>query len=149
MRKYLSVAFIFFLAVSLQAQIYSPVSWTFDAEKVSDTEFILNFHADIEKGWVVYSQYIADEGPVPTGFYFESPSDLVLVGKNEEIGEKKETYDKIFDMELIKLSGNFLFKQKVKVPAGTKSVAGYLTYMTCDDEKCLPPTDVDFSIDLL
>ncbi|MCB0661725.1 MAG: hypothetical protein KDC24_03210 [Saprospiraceae bacterium] len=148
MRPYLVLSFLFFVGLSAQAQIYSPVSWTFDAEKISDTEYYLQFHADIDKGWVVYSQYISDEGPVPTGFFYESPKDLVLVGKNEEIGHKKETYDKLFDMELIKLSGAVLFKQKVKVPAGKKSVSGYLTFMTCDDEKCLPPTDVDFTITL-
>jgi thiol:disulfide interchange protein DsbD len=148
MKSFLSIACFILLAFSAKAQIYSPVSWTFDAEKIGDNEYVLNFHADIEKGWVVYSQYITDDGPVPTGFFYESPSDLVLVGKNEEIGQKKETYDKLFDMDLIKLSGDFLFKQKIKVPNGTKSVSGYLTFMTCDDEKCLPPTDVDFTIKL-
>jgi hypothetical protein len=148
MKSILSISFFFLLAFSVKAQIYSPVSWTFDAEKTAENEYVLNFHADIEKGWVVYSQYITDEGPVPTGFFYESPSDLVLVGKNEEIGQKKETYDKMFGMDLIKLSGDFLFKQKIKVRKGTKSVSGYLTFMTCDDEKCLPPTDVDFIIEL-
>ncbi|MFK7933527.1 MAG: protein-disulfide reductase DsbD family protein, partial [Saprospiraceae bacterium] len=27
-------------------------------------------------------------------------------------------------------------------------ITGYLTFMTCDDEKCLPPTDIDFSFQL-
>ena len=34
------------------------------------------------------------------------------------------------------------------MPKGTGKLSGYLTYMACDNERCLPPTDVDFSYDL-
>jgi thiol:disulfide interchange protein DsbD len=41
------------------------------------------------------------------------------------------------------------FKQKVKVLAsGTNTLTGSLEFMCCDDTKCLPPSDVDFSFDL-
>jgi thiol:disulfide interchange protein DsbD len=36
------------------------------------------------------------------------------------------------------------FTQKVIVKDPQSSISGYLTFMTCDDTRCLPPTDIDF-----
>ena len=36
------------------------------------------------------------------------------------------------------------FTQKVIIKDLQSSVSGYLTFMTCDDTRCLPPTDIDF-----
>lgn len=127
------------------AQIHTPVSWEFSKENITDTEYYLIFTAHIDEGWVVYSQnQDSDDGPVPTSFEYDSMNGFQLIGNNEEHGHSKTVYDKIFEMNLTKLSGIVQFKQKVKVNSGTKSISGYLTYMTCDDEKCLPPQDVDF-----
>ncbi|MEZ4987128.1 MAG: cytochrome c biogenesis protein CcdA [Saprospiraceae bacterium] len=41
-----------------------------------------------------------------------------------------------------------VFTQKVKVTDFSQPIKGYLEFMTCDDEKCLPPTEVDFSFTL-
>ena len=41
------------------------------------------------------------------------------------------------------------FQQKIKLKSATASVVkGKLEYMTCNDLKCLPPDDLDFSIPL-
>lgn len=138
----------FFLVLFLNSnylfsQMYSPVSWTFETEKISDTEYVLVSHASVDNGWVIYSQFISDEGPVPTTFTYDDAS-IQKVGKNEEVGKSKKMYDSMFGMELIKLYGNIDFRQKVKVSKSQKHIKGYVTFMTCDDEKCLPPVDVDF-----
>ncbi|MEM6698966.1 MAG: disulfide bond formation protein DsbD, partial [Bacteroidota bacterium] len=70
------------------------------------------------------------------------------LGKGTEKGYKKEGYDEIFGMNLIKFGKTVTFTQRVKVKSGASSINGYLTYMTCNDEQCLPPTDVDFEISL-
>ena len=39
------------------------------------------------------------------------------------------------------------FQQKIKLKsAGATVVKGKLEYMTCNDQKCLPPDDLEFSI---
>ncbi|MGY8920138.1 MAG: protein-disulfide reductase DsbD family protein, partial [Flavobacteriales bacterium] len=40
------------------------------------------------------------------------------------------------------------FIQKVKIKDKVSPVSGYLTFMTCDDTRCLPPTDIDFVFEL-
>ena len=40
------------------------------------------------------------------------------------------------------------FTQRIKLLSDSATITGNLDYMTCDDEKCLPPTDEDFSFDL-
>lgn len=128
-------------------QIETPVTWTLSQERLSETEFMLTFQADIDEGWYVYSQNLEDGGPIPTSFYFEENTDAQIDGKPEEIGKPKSGFDAMFDMNVTKYANQVTFKQKVTISNST-SLTGYLTYMTCDDEKCLPPTDEDFSFDL-
>ena len=128
-------------------QIETPVTWTLSQERLSETEFMLTFQADIDEGWYVYSQNLKDGGPIPTSFYFEENKDAQIDKKPEEIGKPKSGFDAMFDMNVTKYANQVTFKQKVTISNST-SLTGYLTYMTCDDEKCLPPTDEDFSFDL-
>ncbi len=138
-----------FTAVAQDAGILTPVSWDFAVEATDqENEYILTFTADIDEGWVIYSQYLeSDDGPIATEFNYESEGHELL-GKNEEIGTLKSEYDAIFEMDLKKLSGKVDFKQKIKTDGTLKAVTGYLVFMCCDKERCLPPTDVEFSIEL-
>ena len=130
------------------AQFHDPVKWSMSQKKVTETEYELVFKADIEPGWNVYSQYLeSDEGPIPTSFNYEEGAHFELVGKNVEEGHKKEGHDEIFDMNLIKFYKEVTFTQRVKIKDASKPITGYLEFMTCDDERCLPPTEKDFSFD--
>jgi thiol:disulfide interchange protein DsbD len=96
----------------------------------------------------LYSQFLADGGPVPTSFAFEKSKDYELVGGTSE-GKPEKLFDKNFEMELAFFGGEALFKQKIKV-LGTKpfKVKGLVNFMVCDDSKCLPPEDIEFAIDI-
>jgi len=131
----------------LTAQMEEPVTWTFTSEKVSETEYNIIFTADIDRGWSVYSQFLGQGGPIPTSFEFDK-NNLQLLGDASENGQKKEVYDKIFGMKLTKFVNKAKFTQRVKVQDGAKEVKGFVTYMTCDESSCMPPTDVKFNIDL-
>ena len=141
--------FFFCLSANISfAQVLTPVSWDFAAEDLGDDEYMVIYRAKIDSTWVVYSQYLeSDDGPIPTSFTYEEMDGTELIGDNMEEGTIKEEYDQIFDMNLKKLSGEVYFKQKVKGKSGM-TIVGYLTYMTCDNARCLPPTDVDFEITL-
>lgn len=147
MKKILFLVLAFSITTLAYSQL-NPVKWSYAATRVGQNEFDLRFTADIEKGWYVYSQYLeSNEGPVATTFVFEVDSNTSLVGETKEEGTKHEGYDELFAMNIIKFSGKPVFTQRVRVNSFGK-VTGYLTFMTCDDEKCLPPKDVEYSFDL-
>ncbi|MEM1323793.1 MAG: protein-disulfide reductase DsbD domain-containing protein [Bacteroidota bacterium] len=124
-----------------------PVKWSFEVEKVNENEFDVIFIANIDQGWSVYSQHLdPDNGPIPTSFQFTPDSNIELIGQPKEFGNKKEAYDTIFEMNLVKFTRMARFTQRIKVSQDKGQLKGYLTYMTCNDKSCLPPADVDFDI---
>ncbi len=135
---------------SISAQIFEPVKWEFSAERFSDDAYMLHLDATIEEKWAVYSQYLErDDGPIATFVSFDEGAHYELVGKTEEDpSSKKEGYDPVFDMNLTKFFEYMRIKQEIKVSDASQPVTGYLMFMTCDDTKCLAPTEVEFSISL-
>ena len=47
-------------------------------------------------------------------------------------------------MELLWFENQVTIEQRIKLTADFAKVTGELTYMTCDDSKCLPPEYLDF-----
>jgi len=144
------VATLLFMCISgIAFGQLTPVKWSFEAEKVNEKEYDIIITANIESGWSVYSQYLESQnGPIATSFQFYNDRDIHLIGKTDESGFKKESFDDLFGMNLIKFSKKAKFTQRVKVDGTANSVKGNLTYMTCDDTSCLPPANVDFNIAL-
>ncbi|MEM0993141.1 MAG: protein-disulfide reductase DsbD domain-containing protein [Bacteroidota bacterium] len=142
-QKLFGICLALLLGASATMAQQSVVNWSYEAKQVSSNEYQVTFTANVQDGWYIYSQFLGDDGPVPTTFEFEG---VEPVGKASEKGYKKEGYDEIFGMNLIKFGKTVTFSQKVKVSGGRKTISGYLTYMTCNDEQCLPPTDVEFEI---
>lgn len=127
------------------AQIHNPVKWSHEYKQVTETEFDLIFKATIDEGWAVYSQYLeSDDGPVRTSFEYDKGSHFTLKGKNEETGNRKEAYDELFEMNVIKFKKKAIFTQRIVVSDFSKPISGFLEFMTCDATKCLPPDQVDF-----
>lgn len=152
-RSLLILISILFFGISsmVQAQILKPVTWKHYSEDLGNGEFNLVFKAEMEDGWTVYSQYTDDSGPIPTEITYEKSENLEFLGKSAESGHKKEGLDKIFDVNVIKFLHDqpYTITQKVKLNESSGYASGYLTYMTCDDERCLPPTDVEFTFELM
>lgn len=149
MFRILALSFVLFFSFQVNGQILEPVKWFFDSEKISDSEYFLVFTATIEEGWSVYSQEMGEDGPVPTEITYETEG-VRQNGIGEEIGHRKEGKDPIFDVNVIKFldDEDFVIKHKVQVDPGVSKVSGFLTFMACDDSKCLPPTDIDFAFPL-
>ncbi len=128
--------------------LLNPVSWDLAMKPLGDNTYEIKYTATIEDQWTVYSQFTSDEGPVPTAITYETEG-VEQLGKGTEEGYKKEGPDKLFDnVEVVKFLSNkpFVITHKIKTTAD--KFKGYLTYMTCDSEQCLPPTDVDFAFDV-
>jgi len=140
---------LFLTLFSLQAAIAqpNPVKWSYEVEETKPSEYEVTFVASIDQGWAVYSQHLGDEGPIPTSFTFAENNALQLIGTPVESGDKKEGFDTIFEMNVIKYANTARFTQKVKSTAG-QVLEGNFRYMTCNSKSCLPPVTVDFAINL-
>ena len=130
------------------SQVENPIEWKFASTQVEENIFELSFSAKLEPHWHVYSTTLSgDEGPVPTAIDIKLPDGAELVGGIIEPKPIKE-FDKNFQMDLLYFDNEVTFSQRVKVPSAGATVTGELTYMVCDDSKCLPPDYLDFSFDL-
>jgi len=142
-------SFLFLTICSLSyGQDNNTVSWTFESEKTGNNEYTIHLNATVKDGWYVYSQYLAsDDGPVRTEIVLEENAALSLDGKSIEDGHKIEGFDNLFEMDIIKFKKDLKITQKVKI-TGPTTIKGYITFMTCNDEQCLPPSDVPFELKL-
>lgn len=147
MRKILFTLTLLVTALIASSQIVNPVKWSFSQNKVSATEFELVLSAKIDKGWHLYSTDLPDGGPIKTSFYFETLKNAEIVGEVAASKKSIEMFDKSFEMNLRYFEDEVSFTQKVKV-TGAGKVAGYLEYMSCNDETCTPPMDEEFSFEL-
>ena len=146
---------LLFTPLSGSAQIYEPVNWEFSKKQISENTYELTFVADIDEGWAIYSNDIYNNGvdcdveicPIPVSFEFNESKGLFnFMGEViEEDINKKVSQDPIFLMEVTKFEKQAVFRQTIEIISEDFKVTGYLTFMTCDDTKCLPPTDVEFS----
>jgi len=147
MKRFLLSLFLVFTCTYATAQIVDPVTWSFDKKSLGSGEYQLNFKAQMDEGWVVYSQFIEEGGPVATSFHLESTDGIELIDKQpREIGDyKKEGFDPFFEMDLIKYGKEVTFQQNIRLKAENTPIVGHLRFMTCNDESCLPPKEVEFS----
>ena len=144
MRKIISFLLLSFVVYALQAQIKDPVKFKTELTTLSDTEAEVVFTATIDKGWHVYSTDLGDGGPISATFNVDNKSGVVLVGKLKPVGKEVATFDKLFEMKVRYFENTAKFVQKVKFTGGAYAIEGYLEYGACDDESCLPPTQVPF-----
>ncbi len=137
------------LAAPAAAQIERPVTWKFAASPADKAgEATLTFSASIAGNWHIYSQFIEEGGPEPTSFKFVPSPDYELVGKVTESPEPVKAFEKAFNMNIAYFPKRAVFSQKIRLKAPQTTVKGTLTFMVCNDEKCLPPDDLDFSLDV-
>ena len=148
MKKVLLVIVALVMCAGAYAQIETPVRWSYAAKKLNDKEAIVFLKATIQPSWHIYSLNVKDGGPIKTSFEF-TPSKLYApVGKPTEPTPVTK-YEKAFSMNVSYFEKEVVFQQKISLKsASATSVTGKLTYMTCNDKKCLPPEDVDFTIPL-
>ena len=144
MKKLISSLLLSFVVCVLQAQIKDPVKFKTEFNTLSDTEAEIVFTAAIDKGWHVYSTELGDGGAISATFNVDKTSGIELLGKLKPVGKEVATFDKLFEMKVRYFENTAKFIQKVKLTGGAYEIEGYLEYGACDDESCLPPTEVPF-----
>ena len=146
MRKLCSFLLLMFVVLAAHAQIQDPVKFKTELKALSDTEGEIIFTAAIAPGWHVYSTNLGDGGPISATFNVDKKNGLELVGKLKPVGNEISTFDKLFQMKVRYFESTAQFVQKIKFIASTYTIEGYLEYGACDDESCLPPTQVPFNL---
>ena len=138
------------IAATAEAQLLNPVSWTWSAKKLSDKTYELRITATIQSGWHLYSQLQPEDAIAePTSVSFNKNPLLSLEGKLKEEGKLEKFHDAKLEVSANQYSKKVDFVQVIKLKANAKTnVSGKIRFQTCNDEKCLPPKTVSFSIAL-
>jgi len=129
-----------------EPQVFDPVAWTFSKTKKEGNTYTIRIEATIEEGWHVYAIDLGDvDGPIPTGLFWDTTK-LDVVGY-VRVKKYKEAYDENFQEELRFYEGNLWFEQDVVLKDTSAKSFGELEFMVCNDERCLPPTLIDISLE--
>lgn len=148
MKKFLCLWLLTLVACLGQAQILTPVKWKIKLDDSESVEKTLTFTATIDNGWHLYDMNLPEGGPVSTSFAFETVKGAKLIGEPIASKEATTVFDEQFNMNLRWFAKNVSFTQKIEVtdPKGLK-LEGYVEFMACNDENCLPPEKEEFSFD--
>jgi len=135
--------FIFISFLSTSAFSQEKIQWSFDFVPYPAS---LQISAKIENGWHLYALDLDPSiGPVPTQIVLEKNKAVQVLNAFEANTKAKQSYDPNFGAEVSYFENSFEARNRIKVKKQT-TVKGELTYMLCDDKRCLPPKTIPFEI---
>lgn len=144
MKKFLTLGIMLIVTLMANAQMMEPVKFTSALKTGKTAEGEIVFTGKIDKGWHVYSTNLGSNGPTEATFNVVKMDGVELVGKLTPRGNVLTQFDELFDMTLRFFEGTATFVQKVKFTKPNYSIDCYLNYGACNDQMCMPPTDVNF-----
>ena len=136
--------FLYVATVAL-AQFQTPVTIKASQNKVSDDVLEVVFRGTVDAGWHVYGTDFADGGPTRAELTLETQKGVKPDGKLRAVGNVQKKMDEMFGMEVSYMEGTAEFVQRFVITEPEYEVSGYLTYGACNDENCMPPTNVEFN----
>lgn len=137
--------------VSVFSQNYSPTSWEYSVEKISDSDYLIKLTVTLQEGYSIYSQYAVEEDGFAPQTYFEfknQEGNYKLIGKTSE-PDAKPKYDKLFDENVKKFKDKAIFSQLISlINPDFNLVVITAEYQTCNDERCILGDDTfKFNLD--
>ncbi|MDD4431265.1 MAG: cytochrome c biogenesis protein CcdA [Bacteroidales bacterium] len=143
----LQVLFLFGFGNPLQAQEKHPVQWSFELNKVEEGLLDLVFTADIAGPWYLYDINLPEGGPVSTAVHYDKLEGCSLEGALRNISKAKPYYEAVFEMNLRKHEETAVFAQRIRISnPDAFLIEGYVEFMACNNENCLPPEQVEFKL---
>ena len=142
MKKLLNIFFALILTCVAQAQMVEPVHFSSELKMLGDNEAEILFNARIDAGWHVYSTELGD-GPISATFNVVKLDGVETVGKLKARGGEIKHFDKMFGMELRYFEQKVTFVQRIRFTKQKYVIDCYLEYGACNDEMCLPPSEVE------
>lgn len=149
MKKSILSLFLVLSAWGIMAQSKKEVTWEFTSKKLADKTYEVHLTARINGDWHLYAQNVGVEGPVPTTFTFTKNPLLAFDGKVKELGKVIKKKEEVWGGVVHYYENAVDFVQVVKIKGSAKtSLAGTVEFMVCNDEKCLPPSEISFSVNV-
>ena len=142
MKRILSAVSMLIMAFMVHAQMMEPVKFTSTLKTNNTAEAEIVFNGTIDNGWHVYSTNLGNDGPIEATFHVNKLEGAELVGPLTPRGKEISEYDNMFGMKLRYFEKNVQFVQKVKFTKPQYNIDAYLEYGACNDEMCMPPTEV-------
>jgi thiol:disulfide interchange protein DsbD len=132
---------------ALTAQIYEPVKWSQELKSTGPNTADIVLKATIDEGWHLYGLNLPKNGPVPTSIVFQTIENAKKTGEIQAQSKLLKHYDSNFDMELNWYESEAIFVQKITFDDISKvKIKGYVEFMSCNDQSCLPPKKVPFTL---
>lgn len=144
MKRYLIAICLFWVGLSVFAQMVNPVHFTSQLKPLKGSEAEIVFTASIDPGWHVYSTNLGNEGPISASFNVVKMNGAEPVGKLQAKGKEIKQYDKMFEMNVRYFETSATFVQKIRFTQPTYDIDCFLEYGACNDQSCLPPSDAPF-----
>ncbi|MBO4315683.1 MAG: thioredoxin family protein [Prevotella sp.] len=132
------------MAIGSWAQMADPVHFSQMLKPTANGEGEIIFKGTIDPGWHVYSTNLGNDGPIEATFHVVKMDGIEPVGALRTEGKEIKKFDKMFGMDLRYFENAVTFVQKVKFTKPEYTADCYLEYGACNDEMCLPPTEVNF-----
>lgn len=134
---------------AVSAQSSKQVKWAFTSKKVADKTYEVHMTATITGNFHMYAQNVGVEGPLPTAFAFTKNPLLSLNGKVKEVGKLVKKFESTWNGNVSYYEKSVNFVQTVTVKSEAKTnLAGKVEFMVCDESRCLPPGEVEFSVNI-
>ena len=143
-KRYLMTACLLLAVVSLFAQMMDPVHFSSKLKMLKGDEAEIVFTANIDAGWHVYSTDLGSGGPIAASFNVVKMDGAEAVGKLQPRGKEIKQFDKLFEMDVRYFEGSAVFAQKIRFTKPAYDIDCYLEYGACNDQNCLPPSEVQF-----
>lgn len=144
MKRLVLTLFVGLLTLAAEGQMVNPVHFSSQLKMLKGGEGEIIFSATIDDGWHVYSTDMGSDGPISATFNVVKMEGVETVGKLQPRGQVTKQYDKMFGMELRFFEKKGQFVQRVRFTQSKYVIDCYLEYGACNDEMCLPPTEVAF-----
>lgn len=123
------------------------VKWAFTSKKIGDKKYEIRMTAAINGDFHMYAINAGVEGPVPTTITYSPNPLLTIQGKPTEQGKKITKYESAWDGKVNFFEKTVTFIQVVNTKtAANTNLNGKVAFMVCNDEVCLPPSEVPFKI---
>ena len=141
----MTIAMLLLMVIMCQAQMADPVKFSAQLKTNGTADGEIVFSGKIADGWHVYSTDLGEDGPIQATFHVDKKDGVELVGKLTPKGREISQMDPMFEMKLRYFEHSVKFVQKVKFTKPKYSIKCYLEFGACNDQMCMPPTQVNFS----
>ena len=141
----MTIAMLLLMVIMCQAQMADPVKFSAQLKTNGTADGEIVFSGKIANGWHVYSTDLGEDGPIQATFHVDKKDGVELVGKLTPKGREISQMDPMFEMKLRYFEHSVQFVQKVKFTKPKYSIKCYLEFGACNDQMCMPPTQVNFS----